>query len=61
MNLNPPVAANLQVQMRAKTGRNVVPAEAGTHGKYMHRRCFLLTWIPTFAGMTLAEQPRDLG
>jgi hypothetical protein len=31
---------------------SVVPAKAGTHGKYLKVRCFWLAWIPDSAGMT---------
>jgi hypothetical protein len=33
--LNPVVETNRQVEVRLKTGRNAVPAKAGTHGKYI--------------------------
>jgi hypothetical protein len=38
---------------RAISSRSAGPAKAGTHGKYMQNLCFLLPWIPTFAGMTV--------
>jgi len=40
------VKAIEQAGMHVETGRSVVPAEAGTHGKYMHRRCFLAGMDP---------------
>jgi hypothetical protein len=35
--------------MGAQTARSVVPAKAGTHGKYMQELCILLPWVPAYA------------
>ena len=49
------VDVDSRAKARAESSRSVVPAEAGTHGKYMQELRFLLTWIPAFAGMTILE------
>ena len=61
MTLNPAVEPKKQVEVRIQTGRSVVPAEAGTHGKPLQERCFFLIWIPAFAGMTVqAIHPSEI-
>ena len=49
--LNAAITANWRFGMRRPFCRGVVPAEAGTHGKYVQEHIFLRTWIPAFERM----------